>query len=661
MIAVLIALSGNASISRADDVDLWSLNKPSRPAVPDASTLAGGDRVRNPIDAFVFRALEERGLAAAPPADRQTLVRRAYFDLLGLPPTPEQVEAFVSDTSDDAWPRLIDELLASPHYGERWGRHWLDVARYADSGGYETDIYYRNAWRYRDYVIKSFNDDKPYDRFVQEQIAGDELWPDNLDLDPKHVYQVSEEKRRHLEARTGTGFYALGPQVHESGLDATKLKYETLTDWADTTGSVFLGLTVGCARCHDHKFDPISQHDYFALQAAFVGSTETEVPLFTAMEVADWKQSYPRVVAVDEARRAYRLFENQTAGRELTAEENGRKQQLLAAIGSAVLAVPDRAGSAPNSPYDGLMEVPTVSVLGHERPELVKPVHILYRGNLNEPGERVDAALPAVLADVTGRSAELPGASGSRKQLALWLTEPEHPLTARVMVNRIWHWHFGRGIVATPNDFGEMGQPPSHPELLDWLATEFVDQGWSIKQMHRLIMLSSTYRMSSRFHSEENAASDPDNSYLWRMRRRRLEAEALWDSVHSAAGTLNLEMGGRPVVPPLAEDEIAALRERWHWPITADPAAHASRHVHPRAPKLPFSDVRSVRRTGDKRELSITRRHDGRASGTVEPEQPQRPQTGGTFCVASFARPAMIRALGSNVPGKSRWHGRKRS
>jgi hypothetical protein len=569
-----------ASAGLADDAEFWSLTKPERPSVPDVSVLDDGDQVRNPIDAFIFRALQERGLAPAPTADRQTLVRRAHYDLLGLPPTPEQVEKFMGDTADDAWPRLVDELLASPHYGERWGRHWLDIARYADSGGYETDIYYRNAWRYRDYVVKSFNDDKPYDRFVQEQIAGDELWPDNLDLDPKRVYQVSPEKQRNLEARTGTGLYALGPQIHESGLDAAKLKYETLTDWVDTTGAVFLGMTVGCARCHDHKFDPISQHDYYALQAAFVGSVETEVPLFTAMEIADWKQSYPHVVAVDEARRAYRLFEQSTAGRELTPAEEEQKKQLLADIGSAVLAVPERAGSAPNSPYDGLMEIPTVSVLGHERPELVKPVHILQRGNLGQPGEQVEAALPAVFAAATGTDAHLPGPVGSRKQLSLWLTQPDHPLTARVMVNRIWHWHFGRGIVATPNDFGEMGERPTHPELLDWLATEFVERGWSVKEMHRLLMSSSTYQMSSRLDSDENVASDPDNRYLWRMRRRRLEAEALWDSVHAAAGTLNLAMGGRPVVPPLAEDEIAALRERWHWPVSAGPAQHTRRGMY---------------------------------------------------------------------------------
>ncbi len=579
---LVVSLAGRSQETAAAGkaAEHWSFHKPVRPVLPDAGRLKYGDRVRNPIDAFALKKLEQEELVPAPRADKHTLVRRAYFDLLGLPPTPEQVAKFVRDSSADAWPKLIDELLKSPHYGERWGRHWLDVARYADSGGYETDIYYRNAWRYRDYVVKSFNDDKPYDRFVQEQVAADEIWPDNLDLQPRRVYIVSEEKRQHLEARLGTGFYALGPQIHESGLDAGKLRYEQLTDWVDATGSVFLGLTIGCARCHNHKFDPITHRDYFGMQAIFAGSVEAEAPLLTAMEIADWKQNYPKILAVDEARRAYRLFEKKTAGRKLTLEEAQQRRQLLENIAQGVLQLPERAASVPSSPYDGLMEVPTATVLGHEHRELAKPVHLLQRGELSRPRQKIDAALPVTLAAATGCKPSLPGPFGSRKQLALWLTQPDHPLTARVMVNRIWHWHFGRGLVATPNDFGAMGRPPTHPELLDWLASEFVAQGWSIKKMHRLIMLSSTYQMSSRSSTSADLRRDPDNRYLWRMNRRRLEAEALWDCVHAAGGTLNLQMGGRPVVPPLADDEIAALREKWHWPVAADPRQHTRRGMY---------------------------------------------------------------------------------
>jgi hypothetical protein len=562
--------------------ELWSLRPPLRPAVPAKETLRYGDRVANPIDAFVLRKLEDRGLPPAPVADRQTLVRRAYFDLLGLPPTPEQVEAFVENASPDAWSKLIDELLDSKQYGERWGRHWLDVARYADSGGYETDIYWRNAWRYRDYVVKSFNDDKPYDVFVQEQIAGDELWPDNFDLDPKNVYVVSEEKLRHLEALTGTGFYTLGPRIHESGLDARRLRYETVTDWVDATGSAFLGLTIGCARCHDHKFDPISQEDYFAMQAIFSSSKEVEVPLLTAMEVADWRQFYPHLRSIEEQRLAYTLFEKKTKDRPLTDAEKEKMRQMRENIGRGVLALPPVGGKIPGASIGkkGIMQIPSVSVLGHERRELIRPVELLERGELAHPRQTVAPAVPAVLAQATGRAKEVATPYGSRTALARWLTQPQHPLTARVFVNRVWGWHFGTGIVATPNDFGAMGQAPTHPDLLDWLATEFVARGWKVKEMHRLILETSTYRMSSRFATDDHLARDPKNRFLWRHSRRRLEAEALWDSVHATAGTLNLKMGGPPVVPPLAGDEMAALRNHWQWTISADPTEHTRRGVY---------------------------------------------------------------------------------
>ena len=572
-VATTFAVAGDSQVH-------WSFCPPARPQPPLRDELNYSPRVRNPIDQFVLQRLEQAGLDPAPEADRLTLVRRAYFDLLGLPPAPAQVAAFLQDNSAEAWPRLIDTLLESKQYGERWGRHWLDVARYADSGGYETDIYYRNAWRYRDYVVKSFNDDKPYDVFVQEQIAGDELWPDNLDLDPRRVYVVPEEKQRHLEARIGTGFYSLGPRVHESGLDARRLAYETLTDWADTTASAFMGLTLGCARCHDHKFDPFTQEDYFALQAVFAEAREVELPLWNSMGEADWRQNYPRVLAVEEARRAYQLFEAETSGKELTSPQLARKQQLLAAIGQAVLALPQATAGQETIPYDGLMHIPTASVLGREHPALIRPVHLLARGELQQPRQRVEPALPAALAAATGTSAQLPHPFGARRELALWLTRKEHPLTARVLVNRIWLWHFGRGLVDTPNDFGNMGQPPSHRELLDWLATGFVADGWKIKNLHRLIMNSAVYRQSSRFGTARHLAEDPDNRLLWRMNRRRLEAESLWDAVHAAAGTINLAVGGRPVAPPLAEDEIASLRERWHWVVAADPAEQTRRGIY---------------------------------------------------------------------------------
>ena len=559
----------------------WAYRKPDRVEPLQRGSLEHGARVRNPIDQFVLARLEEAGLEPAPAADRATLARRAYFDLLGLPPTPKQVEEFVQSDSPKAWAELIETLLSSKHYGERWARHWLDVARYADSGGYETDIYYRNAWRYRDYVVKSFNDDKPYDIFVQEQIAGDELWPDNLDLDPRRVYVIPEEKRRHLEARTGTGLYALSPRIHESGLDAKRLTYETMIDWVDTTASAFMGLTLACARCHDHKFDPFTQQDYFSLHAIFASAQEVEFPLWDSMSEADWRQHYPMVVAVDEARTAYRLFEKRTRGKTLSPEEEGHGQELLAAIGRAVLKLPEGgAGPGVDLRYASVMQIPTASVLGRRHPKLIPAVHLLERGELNKPRQRMGPSLPATLARATGTPVELSGPFESRKEFALWLTRPDHPLTARVMVNRIWQWHFGLGIVATPNDFGAQGQPPSHQALLDWLASGFVADGWSIKNLHRLIMNSATYRQTSRFAGARHLNVDPDNKLLWRMSRRRLEAEALWDAVHASAGTLNLAMGGRPVVPPLADDEIASLRDKWHWVVSADPAQHTRRGIY---------------------------------------------------------------------------------
>jgi hypothetical protein len=576
----LMLVMGVSSANGDDGAIPWSLMKLSRPAGPATGSLDHEHRVANEIDAFVFARLEAAGLSPAPVADKHTLVRRAYFDLLGLPPSPEQVRAFVEDKSPDAWIQLIDRLLQSPHYGERWGRHWLDVVRYADSAGFEVDESYPHAWRYRDYVVKSFNDDKPYDQFVQEQIAGDEIWPDNLDLDPKHVYEVDATKQRNREALLGTGLYGFGPKVAESALDAKRLKYETLTDWVDTTGAVFMGLTFACARCHDHKFDPISQEDYFAMQALFAGTVQQEIPLLTAMEIASYYDQYPHLLVAHEAIRAYELFQQRMGEKELTADEQAKHDRLRKRLVEKVVALPKFVSSKPNTPYEPMMGIPRAVVFGHEHPELIKPIHLLHRGELSQPQQQVDPALPTAVATATGRAKEVTGPFGSRKDLALWLTEPDHPLTSRVMVNRLWGWHMGQGLVASPNDFGTNGTPPSHPKLLDWLATEFVSSGWSIHAMHRLIMTSSTYQMTSGYATEDHLELDPQNRLLWRMNRRRLEAEALWDAVHATAGTINLKIGGRPVVPPLTKDETAAMRLDWKWPVSADPKDHTRRGLY---------------------------------------------------------------------------------
>ncbi len=597
----------------------WSFQKPKRPPVPAVKD----GQANNPIDAFIAAKLDELGLRSAAPASRATLIRRVYFDLTGLPPSPEEVEQFTNDPDPAAYAKLVDRLLASPRYGEEWGKHWLDLVRYADTGGFQTDVYFKNAWRYRDYAIQSFNEDKPYNRFVQEQIAGDEIWPDNLDLDG--TYDLAPEKVKHLQARIATGLYTLAPEVHESNMDARKLSYEKLTDWADITGSVFLGMTFGCARCHDHKFDPISQHDYYRLQAIFAYSREGDVPVVPGMGMRDYSQHYPKLLAVVEARTAYRLFEGrvrnrlatiakarfpkeavkafETPGamrspeqkklaepvtaavkairpdREMTAEEQAEKKERLDAIAKAVLEIPEL--DAQKVPFDGLFDIPTATVLVHRQPELVPAVRILARGELGLAKEPVAAGLPSFLADDSQIEPAAPHAVPyARKTLALWLTQPDHPLTGRVMVNRIWGWHFGRGIVATPSDFGRQGQPPTHPELLDWLAAEFVERGWSVKAMHRLILLSKTYQMSSVYSDADAARKDPENKYLWRMNRRRLESESVWDAIHAIAGTLNLKVGGRPVVPALSDDEASSLANKWQWPVSADPSEQNRRGVY---------------------------------------------------------------------------------
>ena len=334
-----------AEAKQGAEPEWWAFRKPLRPAVPEPAKHR--NLVRNPIDAFILSKIEEKDLALAPEAGKLTLVRRAYFDLIGLPPTPEQIDEFVDDSSPEAYEKLIDKLLASDHYGERWARHWLDVVRYADSEGFEPDLYAPNAWRYRDYVIKSFNEDKPYDRFVQEQIAGDELWPDNLDLFDSN-YAVPPEKLEHLEARVGTSMYAFGPFIPGTFLDTPRLLYERLTDWVDTTGAAFMGLSLGCARCHDHKFDPFSQRDYYSMQAIFATSQPVTIPVVTALSASHRRDDFARYIELDEARDAYGLFEDRVKNRiteekkaefspevvasyEVPEDERTQEQQELAA------------------------------------------------------------------------------------------------------------------------------------------------------------------------------------------------------------------------------------------------------------------------------------------------------------------------------------------
>jgi hypothetical protein len=625
------ALWAGDSAGAAAEPSWWSLRKVKRPPTPPVNDSGW---IRNPVDAFILSALENNGLKPAPAAAKSQLARRVYFDLLGLPPAPEDLSAFLVDNSAESYERLVERLLESPHYGERWGRHWLDVVRYADTGGYQTDLYFKDAWRYRDYVIHAFNADKPYDRFVQEQVAGDEIWPDNLDLEGS--YHLANGKRRNMEARLGTGLYTVSPVYHESGLDAANYFDMQWTDWVDTTGSVFLGLTLGCARCHDHKFDPVSQRDYFRMRAIFAGSDRVEVPLVHRMDLFDQWQFYPKQVLLqqlraevdrlmDRARQAVveaRKAKFTTAEREAFAtpesKRSAEQQKLAVRVEASIASIPvkdivEQMTVDEKNLRDGLIArigdgyletlkpMGTATLLGHT--ETIPDVHVLARGDYRQKGEKVSPGLPSVIAG-DFRIEEPPGVAvvpRRRKALAQWLTHPEHPLTARVMVNRIWQGHFGRGITGTPNDFGRQGEPPTHPELLDWLAAEFVARNWSIKQLHRLILLSNTYRMSSR-HDSTAASKDPDNRLYWRMNPRRLDAESIWDATLAVSGTLTRKadpmrfhrksnqpdigllnpMGGPPVFPALSADEMEGgdLLDKSQWPESPDPRDQTRRAVY---------------------------------------------------------------------------------
>jgi cytochrome c553 len=474
----------------------WAFQPVKRPDVPGTHDTAW---VINPIDAFVLAKLEAKGLRPNLPASRRELVRRASYDLTGLPPTPEEVEAFAADPSPEAYEHLVDRLLELPQYGEKWARHWLDLVRFAETNSYERDNPKPNAWRYRDYVIHAFNADKPYDRFVQEQLAGDEL-PD-----------------ADADAAIATAYYRLGIWDDEP-TDPELARFDGLDDIVATTSQVFLGLTMDCARCHDHKIDPIPQKDYYRLVAFFRnvnhyrnGGPTDEVKLTTG---PDGRQSFTY------------LEPDTNKKRDLTQMPKQRPDRALC-VTEAGITAPD--------------------------------TFVLLRGNPHVHGSQVEPAFPEVLG--AGKAvipAQPAGArtSGRRLALAKWLTAPGNPLTARVMVNRLWQYHFGRGIVRSPNNFGLQGDKPTHQDLLDWLAAEFVRQGWRMKPLHRLIMLSNTYRMSSRGNAAALAA-DPTNDLCWRFDMRRLTGEEIRDSVLAVSGTLSLKMYGRSIYPEIPKEVLA--------------------------------------------------------------------------------------------------------
>lgn len=643
--ATSIVPSGLSGMSIEEGRQFWSFKPVERTAIPLVSSK---EWIQTPVDAFILSKLEAMSLRPAVQADRRTLIRRVTFDLVGLPPTPIEIDAFLSDESPDSFERLVDRLLADPGYGVRWGRHWLDVARYADSNGLDENLAFGNAWRYRDYVVDSFNCDKPFNRFLIEQIAGDQIEDANL------------------ESRTGTGFLVLGAKVLAEP-DREKLMMDTIDEQLDATGKAFLGMTLGCVRCHDHKFDPIKQTDYYGLAAifkstktfgdtnfgaikhwnefSFASNEEREKLKSIDAEIAKKKEAatgyrnqamekirsearskgadylmaatkvdvnaslvdmekvatdrglHPRILfqcrrhlefhrddsflepwhrfaaASDEkgieahyrplfAEMEEALAKEQAKTPPVQTLSDPRLEVARAALydTSGFLAVPPKPefafDAATLAEYYRLSEeARIVESRAPDEPSAMSvvdgtvltslPIHI--RGSHNNLGAPVARQFPEVMTHDTQRSG-LPDDRSGRLEFAKWLTNADHPLTARVIVNRVWRWHFGKGIVASTDNFGKLGDRPSHPEMLDWLAREFTSSGWSIKELHRLILSANAYQMDS-VHPEERAASaiDPEIKYLWRFRRQRLEAEQIRDSILFVAGSLDQSIAGKSV------------------------------------------------------------------------------------------------------------------
>lgn len=634
-------------MSLEEGLQFWSFRPIQRPTLPEVRRLQ--ERLQSPIDAFILSRLEQEGLEPARRADKRSWIRRVTYDLTGLPPTPEEIRKFLQDESPASWDRVVDRLLESPRYGVRWGRHWLDVARYADSNGLDENLAFGTAWRYRDYVIDSWNQDKPFDQFLIEQLAGD-LLPE-----------------AGPEQKMATAYLCLGAKVLAEP-DREKLNMDTIDEQLDTLGKTFLGMTFGCVRCHDHKFDPLTQRDYYALAAVFKSTTtfgtsntgaikhwyehsfateadqarvkEADARIAAAKkEATDLKNKamsalrtaarnhavdylvaaarfspeatlgevnlhaeplglHPRILhhcrlhlayhsedpvfqawherakqqdtegirqhyqnLFEEAERAY--AEARKADPKATSTGNPTLDAARAALNDAsgFLAIPPKPefalDEATLAEYDRLMEVARIveshapdlpSAMGVTDGTVQSQLAIHIRGNHRALGEPVDRAFPAVM-KATVPQPEIPAQQSGRLELARWLADPDHPLTTRVYVNRIWRWHFGRGLVSTTENFGKLGDRPSHPELLDWLASTFIESGYSTKQLHRLILRSSTYQMASRPVADPALAEkiDPENRLMWKAPTRVLEAEPLRDAILFVTGRLDEFMGGKTV------------------------------------------------------------------------------------------------------------------
>ena len=593
--------------------DYWAFKLPVQAPVPTVARTFS-----NPVDRFLEKARQEKGLKAAPKADRLSLLRRAYMDLIGLPPKPAEIDAFMKDTAPGSWERLIDKLLASPHYGERWGRHWLDAARYADSSGYENDTDQPNMYRYRDYVVRAFNDDKPYNTFLKEQIAGDEI-PNRTD-----------------DSLIATGFLRLGPRVRNHERANPMRRHDYLDDVLGAIGKGMLGMTVQCARCHDHKFDPILMKDYYAMSASIYGYVEVEYPLgpreqadaymrqLTETEdkvaalkerIEELDEPYRHKLALEEIRKKFspetvRAVEKpeseRTPGEKLLAiqvlqrgvqiksadadkimspEDAAKKKALndeITAINAAMPKAPPMASIVTDGDWrsvplgygdrnEGACPKCELEFAGAGKYIEFGPGNANYKVPTSfflmrgDPDSKAYPTKPGFLSVITkgNTPTEIPPAngrtSGRRLAMAEWLISRDNPLPARVIVNRIWQHHFGKGIVPTLDNFGKMGEQPTNPQLLDWLAVEFMNKGWSIKQMHRLMMTSEAYQMASAYNDAVSAKNDPDDTYLWKYRIRRLEGEIVRDNIMAVAGSIDLTMGGPAIFPHVDESFIKTL------------------------------------------------------------------------------------------------------
>ena len=541
----------------------WAFKPITRPEPPSSEGKAWSD---HPVDRLILARLSSASLNPNPPATRKAWIRRAYYDLTGLPPTVADVEAFEADPSSGAYEKVIDHLLASDRYGEKWGRHWLDLVRYAETNGYERDNPKPETWRYRDYVIESFNRDKPYDRFVREQIAGDEM------------DEVTSE------TLVATGFHRLGIWDDEP-VDADQAYYDGMDDVLSTTGQAFLGLTIGCARCHAHKIDPIPHEDYYRL-LAFFNNTLSNIRE-GRFKKSPYTLNTTRVIASDEAVKQHDLLkrsieeqtknlENQIARYEERvfaiftnpekedAKDQRTRRTLIQEKKETVLNVEELKD------YDGIQaelralkqqrlpKLDSALVIQENGPQAAK-THVLLRGNAHSKGDEVQPGFPAILGfedPVIPAPSTDARSSGRRRVLADWMVDASNPLTARVIANRVWQFHFGRGICRTPSNFGQNGEMPTHPELIDWLATYLMENRWSLKKLHKHIMLSRAYQMSSKAN-EEALAKDPENDLFWRFDMRRLTAEEIRDSVIHLTGNLNLEMGGPSIYTPVPQEILA--------------------------------------------------------------------------------------------------------